>query len=250
MLEAALKEVILEETTMEASITMENSISMEASVTEGTTAEGTTTEEDTLVDGLLAEDALKEPPKREEPWILVATRKGGRPKPVPKPEDVKTIVFEPTIKAMTPLPLLSKEAIAGQHFYTCRDYKQTREYRVLKAIIKEFIEDTFKNSMTIEDPVRKAVCLGLGSFDPENGSWVTKEKAHVQLAAFLFIVEEIRKYPHLYVLDLILSLVTIALTQNATLREVLQQAHQVHLPGASFRGLRRRVHHLVGTRGC
>lgn len=188
MLEAALKESTLEDSTLEDS-TVEALTPVET-----LTTEGTNTGEDTLVDGLLAESFHQEPPKREEPWVLVKSRKGGRPKPVPKPADVKTIKFEPTIKAMTPLPLLSKEAIAGQHFYTYREYKQSREYRVLKAIIKEFVRDTFKDSASGEDPVRKAVCLGIGSFDPENGSWTVKEKAHVQLAAFLLIVEEIEKF--------------------------------------------------------
>lgn len=242
MLQAALKESTLEESTLEDS-TVEALTPVEALTTEGTNAG-----EDTLVDGLLAESFHQEPPKREEPWVLVKSRKGGRPKPVPKPADVKTIKFEPTIKAMDPLPLLSKEAIAGQHFYTYREYKQSREYRVLKAIIKEFVRDTFKDSAAGEDPVRKAVCLGIGSFDPENGSWSVKEKAHVQLAAFLLIVEEIGEYLRLCVLDPLSA--TISLTQNATLREVLQEAHQVHLPGAGFRGLRHCLHHLLGSRGC
>lgn len=185
-MEAALKEATLEDSFVEPT-------------------EGTNTEEDTLLDELLAESVLTVAPKAEEPWTLVKTRKGGRPKPVPKPADVKTIKFEPTIKASPPLPYLSKEAIAGQHFYTYRDFKQTREYRVLKAIIKEFIEDAFKDLASGKDPVTKAVCLGIGSFDPENGSWITKEKAHMQFVVFLVIVEEIGKYLHPCVLDPLFS---------------------------------------------
>lgn len=37
--------------------------------------------------------------------------------------------------------------------------------------------------------VRRAVCLGLGAFDPEDGSWVARRRSHVQLAAFLGLVE-------------------------------------------------------------
>lgn len=36
--------------------------------------------------------------------------------------------------------------------------------------------------------VTRAVCLGIGSFDPEDGAWEVKRRAHVQLAAFLSIV--------------------------------------------------------------
>ncbi|KAJ4420416.1 hypothetical protein N0V82_004405 [Gnomoniopsis sp. IMI 355080] len=38
-------------------------------------------------------------------------------------------------------------------------------------------------------PVRRAVCLGLGAFDPADGAWVARRRAHVQLAAFLTMVE-------------------------------------------------------------
>lgn len=37
--------------------------------------------------------------------------------------------------------------------------------------------------------VNRAVCLGLGAFDPEDGSWVARRRSHVQLAAFLGMVE-------------------------------------------------------------
>ncbi|EHK42657.1 hypothetical protein TRIATDRAFT_246475 [Trichoderma atroviride IMI 206040] len=50
-----------------------------------------------------------------------------------------------------------------------------------------------KDSRSSEDPIRKAICLGIGSFDPDNGSWITKEKAHMQFAAFSVIVEELQE---------------------------------------------------------
>ncbi|RYP60470.1 hypothetical protein DL771_010500 [Monosporascus sp. 5C6A] len=40
-------------------------------------------------------------------------------------------------------------------------------------------------------PVSQAVCLGIGSFDPEDGAWEVRRRAHIQLAAFLFIVGEL-----------------------------------------------------------
>ncbi|RYO79235.1 hypothetical protein DL766_001700 [Monosporascus sp. MC13-8B] len=39
--------------------------------------------------------------------------------------------------------------------------------------------------------VSQAVCLGIGSFDPKDGAWEVKRRAHVQLAAFLSIVGEL-----------------------------------------------------------
>lgn len=35
----------------------------------------------------------------------------------------------------------------------------------------------------------KAICLGLGSFDPEDGSWQIRRRSHIQLAAFMTIVD-------------------------------------------------------------
>lgn len=42
--------------------------------------------------------------------------------------------------------------------------------------------------------VSRAVCLGIGSFDPEDGAWEVKRRAHIQLAAFLTIVTTLRDY--------------------------------------------------------
>ncbi|KAI5918464.1 hypothetical protein F4810DRAFT_691976 [Camillea tinctor] len=41
--------------------------------------------------------------------------------------------------------------------------------------------------------VSTAVCLGIGTFDPDDGSWELRRRAHVQLAAFLFMVDHYRK---------------------------------------------------------
>lgn len=37
--------------------------------------------------------------------------------------------------------------------------------------------------------VQRAVCLGLGAFDPDDGSWLAQRRSHIQLAAFLTMVE-------------------------------------------------------------
>ncbi|OTA58969.1 hypothetical protein K449DRAFT_334000 [Hypoxylon sp. EC38] len=41
--------------------------------------------------------------------------------------------------------------------------------------------------------ITHAVCFGLGSFDPDDGSWESRRRAHVQLAAFLCMVEELQR---------------------------------------------------------
>lgn len=37
----------------------------------------------------------------------------------------------------------------------------------------------------------QAVCLGIGTFDPEDGAWEVKRRTHIQLVAFQFIVAEL-----------------------------------------------------------
>jgi hypothetical protein len=36
--------------------------------------------------------------------------------------------------------------------------------------------------------ISRAICLGIGTFDPENGGWEAKRRAYLQLAAFTTIV--------------------------------------------------------------
>ncbi|KAI0839351.1 hypothetical protein F5Y06DRAFT_265205 [Hypoxylon sp. FL0890] len=41
--------------------------------------------------------------------------------------------------------------------------------------------------------ITQAICFGLGSFDSEDGSWESRRRAHVQLAAFLCIVKQLQR---------------------------------------------------------
>ncbi|UNI22243.1 hypothetical protein JDV02_008147 [Purpureocillium takamizusanense] len=42
-------------------------------------------------------------------------------------------------------------------------------------------------------PVTKAVCLGIGTFDPPDGGWEAKRRTFLQLIAFLILVEELER---------------------------------------------------------
>lgn len=44
----------------------------------------------------------------------------------------------------------------------------------------------------------RALCLGIGTFDPPDGAWEAKDRAFVQLAAFLIMVEELGKHCFVY----------------------------------------------------
>ncbi|KAI1407913.1 hypothetical protein F5Y13DRAFT_121230 [Hypoxylon sp. FL1857] len=41
--------------------------------------------------------------------------------------------------------------------------------------------------------ITHAVCFGLGSFDPDDGSWESRRRAHVQLAAFRCMVGQLQR---------------------------------------------------------
>lgn len=43
-----------------------------------------------------------------------------------------------------------------------------------------------------DPPVSTAICLGIGSFDPHEGSWPLRRRTHVQLAAFETIVAALK----------------------------------------------------------
>ncbi|KAK1252267.1 hypothetical protein MKX08_003454 [Trichoderma sp. CBMAI-0020] len=134
-------------------------------------------------------EMARNPP--EDDWVQVPSRKSARARAVPDPMDAKAILELPTIRPSSTIRPASKEAIAGQHFYTLRAYKESRECRILRALINVFKAE-LEGAGSSEDPITKAICLGIGPFDPDNGSWIIKDKAHMQFAAFTVIVEELQ----------------------------------------------------------
>ncbi|KAH0531406.1 hypothetical protein TsFJ059_000242 [Trichoderma semiorbis] len=56
----------------------------------------------------------------------------------------------------------------------------------LRDTITEFVSDALADGN--DRPVIQAISLGIGSFDPTDGSWQLKRRAHTQLAAMLFMV--------------------------------------------------------------
>lgn len=51
------------------------------------------------------------------------------------------------------------------------------------------LEELVKSNAGKHQVVRKAVCLGVGTFDPEDGGWDAKRRSYIQLEAFLTVVE-------------------------------------------------------------
>lgn len=55
------------------------------------------------------------------------------------------------------------------------------------------LSELIKKHAASHAPISRAICLGLGAFDPEDGSWVAQRRSHIQLAAFLTMVEILGK---------------------------------------------------------
>ncbi|KAI1505849.1 hypothetical protein F5X99DRAFT_366319 [Biscogniauxia marginata] len=85
--------------------------------------------------------------------------------------------------AMPSTPGLSLREVQDDHQRIADQWKSSVCCRQLDELIA---------SRPIQHPVSEAICLGLGSFDPADGAWEVKRRAHVQLAAFLSIVEQIQ----------------------------------------------------------
>lgn len=120
-------------------------------------------------------------PKQEE-WTFVKSKSRFRRKP-PK----------------VPLPSTTTASKTDEP----RTYKSTAditaEYETFKTRWRETpcharIRDLVKQNAGAHRRVRRAVCLGVGTFDPEDGGWDAKRRSHIQLDGFLTVVEVLCTY--------------------------------------------------------
>ncbi|KAF4119946.1 SRR1 [Geosmithia morbida] len=77
----------------------------------------------------------------------------------------------------------SLEEIAAEYRHVRSQWEKEAACRELKRHVTNI--DVF--------PVSRAVCLGIGTFDPPDGGWETKRRTFVQLMAFLTMVECLEK---------------------------------------------------------
>ncbi|TGJ79246.1 hypothetical protein E0Z10_g9510 [Xylaria hypoxylon] len=125
---------------------------------------------------LAAEEHSSEP---QEAWVKVHGRRGrrSRNKPVPIGSIPSKLVVSP--------PSLSLEQVKQDHDRLAGQWKSSPSYGQLQELLSS-------HTAIISGSVTKAICLGLGTFDPPDGAWEQKRKAHIQLAAFLAIVEHLQ----------------------------------------------------------
>jgi hypothetical protein len=73
-----------------------------------------------------------------------------------------------------------------------RDHERIRE-QWLSSASHRHLEELMASKAHLPIPTT-AICLGLGSFDPEDGSWQVKRRSHVQLAAFNALVQLLNQH--------------------------------------------------------
>lgn len=109
----------------------------------------------------------------DEEWKHV-TRKKGRLRHVLAPAECDDSA---TVVSSNPRPSLTSDDIRLVHMRVESEWRASSCYEALQKLLAEKKHDL--------PDVSKAICLGIGSFDPSNGSWRAKRTAHTQLEAFL-----------------------------------------------------------------
>lgn len=84
------------------------------------------------------------------------------------------------------VPNLTKEEIQKDFENFNAQFQTSPGAASLRDTITEFVSDALADGN--DKPVTQAISLGIGSFDPTDGSWQLKRRAHTQLAAMLFMV--------------------------------------------------------------
>ncbi|KAL7948090.1 hypothetical protein V8C42DRAFT_274537 [Trichoderma barbatum] len=88
------------------------------------------------------------------------------------------------------VPHLTSEEIMKDWKLFSGSFLASRCATALKKIVMDYVEASYNHDDPT--PVTSAVCLGIGSFDPPDGNWLLKRRAHVQLIALHLMVELLR----------------------------------------------------------
>lgn len=78
-------------------------------------------------------------------------------------------------------PQLTVDDIKANHDRVASKWRSTKCHDQLCS--------TIKDKSVSHEKITRAICLGLGAFDPEDSSWTAQRRSHIQLAAFLAMVE-------------------------------------------------------------
>ncbi len=125
---------------------------------------------------------------QEGEWNQVK-RKGGRLCNIPAPTNNAADSLSDGIRP-NPNPELSVDDLWQHHDKVVQDAQASEWWEQVRQVLESA-------SNTPNRPViTKAVCLGPGPYEPANGSSVARRTAHLQTAAFCFIVDHLSWSPH------------------------------------------------------
>lgn len=127
---------------------------------------------------------VMESPEEKESWTFVTTKK-RRSAANRKPKTqtalaAKSPVHAPPPPTPTKDSYLTVDEIKADHQRIREQWLNSSCCRNLKKLMTSRASDHVPST---------AVCLGIGSFDPPDGSWQVKRRTHAQLAAFQTLVE-------------------------------------------------------------
>ncbi|KAH8648465.1 hypothetical protein BX600DRAFT_517851 [Xylariales sp. PMI_506] len=136
----------------------------------------------------MATHQSKAQPDGEESWTYVTSKRNrhqpGRRNKAPPTANLASNKKRPSQPQVSKSSQLTLTEIKADHEKFAKQWRDSACCRKLKEILE---------SKTSELEMSKAICFGLGSFDPDDGSWNIKRRSHVQLAAFITLVEWMEK---------------------------------------------------------
>lgn len=96
---------------------------------------------------------------------------------------LKAMSDSPPIDQRPAADLLSVDDIEKNHDRYASKWRQSKSYDILCDLLKDNAASHVK--------ITRAVCLGIGAFDPVTGSVVLQRQSHIQLEAFLAMVQSL-----------------------------------------------------------
>ncbi|KAH6697344.1 hypothetical protein F5X68DRAFT_272311 [Plectosphaerella plurivora] len=126
-------------------------------------------------------------PADEEEWTRVKTK--SRNRQVPRKVPAKAA-------AAAAAPAAHQQAVFDQTSSTQTVADIEAEYETFRLRWQDTeasrrLKETVDSNIATGQVVRKAVCLGIGTFDPDHGGWDAKRRTYTQLLAFLDMVKHL-----------------------------------------------------------
>jgi hypothetical protein len=132
-----------------------------------------------------------DPDADAQSWTKVTTksrRRGRNTRPAPAPSaaaSASRVVDDGHDTHKSP------EELAAEYHRIRAQWDAGEPGAQLRRLLAESISkpESGSESGPVPISVSRAVCLGIGSFDPPDGAWEPKRRAFIQLVAFLVIVD-------------------------------------------------------------